>query len=142
MREPGIGGLIKQLDSALAKEANNALRGLGLTTTQVRVLMEFRDAPDRRLSMKSLEKRLHVAQPTVAGLVRRLREKGFVTTEVDPKDARIKVVTLTQRGLECAQEADAHIVQTEARLLAGFTDEERAMLQNMLHKVVQNIYGE
>ena len=84
------GTLIKQIHDGLEKQANNSLRPQDLTMAQVRVLIELRFAPERQMALKELERRLHVAQSTAAGIVARLEQKGFVESFGDANDRRIK----------------------------------------------------
>ncbi len=70
--------LIKQIHDGLEKQANNSLRSQDLTMSQVGVLIELRFSLEKQMTLKELERRLHVAQPTAAGIVARLEQKGFV----------------------------------------------------------------
>ena len=72
------GQLIKLLHDRLEKQANNTLRGKDLTMMQISVLMELQEAEQKQRSMKELERKFCVAQSTVAGIISRLEQKGFV----------------------------------------------------------------
>ena len=72
------GTLIKQIHDGLEKQANNSLRTQGLTMSQMGVLIELHFSPEKQMPLKELERRLHVAQSTAAGIVARLEQKGFV----------------------------------------------------------------
>ena len=72
------GQLIKLLHDRLERHANNTLRGKDLTMMQVAVLMELQEAEQKQRSMKELERKFCVAQSTVAGIISRLEQKGFV----------------------------------------------------------------
>lgn len=48
--------------------------------------------------MKELERYFGVAQSTIAGVVSRLEQKGFVEAFGDAADKRIKVVHITPAG--------------------------------------------
>lgn len=64
--------LIKQIHDHMEKHANNSLRSQDLTISQVGALVELYSAPEKQLSLKELEKLLHVAQSTSAGIISRL----------------------------------------------------------------------
>lgn len=49
------------------------------------------------MTFKEIEKDLHVAQSTTAGLLGRLQEKNLIHCCDDSKDKRIKVACLTQK---------------------------------------------
>ena len=92
------GQLIKLLHDRLEKQANNTLRGKELTLMQISVLMELQKAEQKQRSMKELERKFCVAQSTVAGIISRLEQKGFVEAFGDASDKRIKVVHITAAG--------------------------------------------
>lgn len=133
------GMLIKQIHDGLEKNANNALREDNITMTQIGTLIELSNAPNRELTLKELEKRLHVAQPTAAGIVSRLEDKGLVEGAAGREDKRIKIVHITKCGLNCCTNADTKMHQAEEQLLDGFSEEEKENFNNYLERVLNNI---
>lgn len=131
--------MIKQVHDALEKQANNAMRPQGMTMAQFGVLMLLREAPDRQLPLKELERRLHVAQSTAAGLIVRLEQKKMVESFGDPADRRIKMVRMTPAGLACCREADVNMLNAETMILSGLTDTEREIFTSLLTKVRDSI---
>lgn len=135
LHEDDCGFYIKHINDALQRDSNNDLRSQDLTLAQITVLLELEGAPDRELPLKELEKRLQVAQSTAAGIVVRLEHKKFVEAFSSPQDKRIKIVRMTQAGLDCCGDARLHMKQTEERLLAKLTEAERATFVGLLKKV-------
>ena len=58
---------------------------------QSHVLLKLQDTLIERMTFKEIEKDLHVAQSTTAGLLGRLREKNLIHCCDDSKDKRIKL---------------------------------------------------
>lgn len=133
------GTLIKQIHDGLEKQANNSLRTQGLTMSQMGVLIELHFSPEKQMPLKELERRLHVAQSTAAGIVARLEQKGFVAGFGDASDRRIKMLRITPAGEECCQLADQHMVASEETLLSGLTEAERAAFFALLERVAGNL---
>lgn len=133
------GAMIKQLHDEIEKLANSSLRSQDLTMAQMHVLMELKAASERQLSLKELERLLHVAQSTTAGIVTRLEQKGFVETFGNNQDRRIKIVRITDSGLDCCASAEEHIQRTEAHLLSGLTEPERILFRDLLQKVCRSL---
>lgn len=127
--------LIKQLHDCLEKDTNNKLRDQELTMAQGGALIELHNVEEKQLTLKELERRMHVAQSTAAGIVVRLEQKGLVESFGDPADRRIKMVRMTQKGEACCREADKNMEQTEHRLLQPLTEEEQKTLLDLLGKV-------
>lgn len=127
--------LIKQINSELEKNANNALRGDNLTASQISVLIALNEAPERRMDMKQMERKLHVAQSTLAGIAVRLEEKGFIESMNSEKDKRVKVIRITPEGQKCYVRARKNADEAERQLLSSLTETERQILLSLLLKV-------
>ena len=133
------GFLIKQIHDRLEKRANNALRSQGLTLMQMSVLMALQETEEGQLSMKAMERHFQVAQSTIAGIVARLEQKGFVEAFGDASDKRIKLVRITPEGNACCEEGSYYREEAEETLLQGFTKEERAILNALLVRAADNV---
>ncbi len=135
MSKKRCGKLIKQIHTTLEKNANNAFREAELTMAQVDVLMELGSAPGFTLSLKELEKELLLSQPTVAGLVSRLVQKGLVEYCYDANDKRIKLACMTESGKKHRDRIVMLLDGAENRLLGGLTDTEKDIFIALLEKV-------
>ena len=113
------GRLIKQIHDEIQKTVNNALRSQDMTLAQLEALLELDQAPENQLSLKELERRLHIAQSTTAGIIMRLEQKGFVEGFGDSGDRRIKLVRLTPAGADCLILAQESRTDIEGKLLSG-----------------------
>lgn len=133
------GALFKQIHDSLEKQANNYLRPQGLTVVQMRVLVELNLTPEKQMTLKEMERRLHVAQSTAAGIVARLEQKGFVESFGDAADRRIKLLRITPEGEDCCRRAEQSMAETEAMLLHGVTESEYAVLMDLLKRIAQNL---
>lgn len=133
--DTSCGMYIKQINSALEKNANNTLRKQDLTFAQVSALLAIRDFPEQKISLKELEKILHVAQSTTAGIISRLEQKGLVTGFGDSTDKRIKLVQITPMGEKYCREAEQNMKEAEENLLSGLTETEKSIFNSLLQKV-------
>lgn len=133
------GALIKKINDEMEKNANNVLRAEDLTFSQIGALLELNSAPEGRLTLKELEKRLHVAQSTAAGIVSRLERKALVEAFGDPQDRRIKIIQITSKGIERVQTADLHRMEAEELLLSGLTETEKSIFYSLLKKVCDTL---
>lgn len=137
--ERTYGIMIKQIHDYMEKNANNNLRSQGLTMAQVGALMELHSTEERQMSLKELERRLHIAQSTAAGIVVRLEQKGFLESFGDAADRRVKMVRMTPKGEKCFQSAEENMKCADENLLGSLTMEERATLLHLLKKVCDGI---
>ncbi len=131
--------LIKQIDDTLQKKGNNENRKAGVTFAQMTVLMTLCDASDKQLSLKELEKILHVAQSTTVRIVMKLEDKGFVDSFGDPSDKRIKYIRITPLGEQCCNDARQSMADCESDLLSPLTEAERPLFADMLKRIRKHL---
>lgn len=127
--------LIRQIHTEWEKSANNMLRRDGLTLSQITVLMELYKAESHQMELKQLERHLHVAQSTTAGIVHRLEQKGFVDVLPSPSDRRVKSVRITPEGQTCCDNARVSMRLEEEHFTAALTGDEQEQLITLLQKV-------
>lgn len=132
------GVFIKQIHDELERQINNQLRSEDLTMAQVGTLVILNRTSESRMPLKELERKLHVAQSTALGIVSRLERKGLVECFGDPADRRVKMVQITDNGIHCCHMAVRHVKMAEEHLLAGLTDEERAVFYTLLLKLCKS----
>lgn len=135
MQPDSCGKLIKLISDEMRKNANNAMRSQDMTMSQLGALLELNQAPEKQRSLKELEQSLHVAQSTVAGIISRLEQKGFVEAFGDAADRRIKLVRITPAGCECVVNAEKDMAHAEQKLLSALTETEREIFYVLLQKV-------
>ena len=79
---------------------------------------------------------------TVNGIVERLEEKRLLTRSVSPGDGRCKLLHLTEEGRCFYQEFIAITEEVHRQAEQGFSPEELALLQELLHRVADNLTRE
>jgi DNA-binding MarR family transcriptional regulator len=139
LHENHCGPYIKQIHDTLEKMANNSLRDKDITMAQVQLLTVLYNSLDGRYPLKELENLLAVSQATVAGIVRRLEEKGFVSGYVSADDKRVKFAHITDSGKAICEAAQTEMERTEQQLTASLTPEERVIFALLLKKVSANL---
>ena len=133
------GSLIKQINEALERRANRDLKRIGITLSQLSVLLLLEDAPHGTMTLKELERRLCCAQSTTHGLVTRLSIKELVESREDPDDGRIRIITLTPQGFQCCEAAGQQIRAVEEELLSSLRPEDRPVFVRCLKQVNEHL---
>ncbi len=131
--------LFKQIHDALEKRVNNGMREIKLTFSQVSVLRTLSNASGCQMSMKELEKALHVAQSTTARIVQNMERNGLVDSFGDASDKRVKYIRLTEKGKILNEAAQQRKDADEAAMFSGFSEEEKQMCLSMLERVKRNL---
>ncbi|MGI6212080.1 MAG: MarR family winged helix-turn-helix transcriptional regulator [Anaerovoracaceae bacterium] len=129
-----VAELIKQINDELEKNANNAMRPMGITMAQLGMLVHLHEGGGQ-LSMKQLESRIRVAQSTTVGIESRLEAKGLVESFISDKDHRVKIVRITKAGEEMYAAARQNMDEAETRLVRSLSEEERDTLIRLLLKM-------
>lgn len=131
--------LLKQIHDVQEKNINNTLRNLDLTFSQINVLRALVHSADKQMSLKELEKILHVAQSTTARIVTKMESKGLIDSFSDASDKRIKYIRLTQFGEQYSSNAKQKLEEEETRLLSSLTETEKMVFVSLLQKITSNL---
>ncbi len=138
MPEPPVLHHFKMIHDYVEKQGNAYLKEVGLTLAQGHMLGFLKHSPDYRAPLKALEHHMKVAQSTTAGMATRLEQNGFVRIIPDPQDKRIKLVELTDKGLESIKFVKGSMRQIDNELFSDLTKEELEILKVLLKKVTDS----
>ncbi len=133
-RKIDCGEYIHWISDVLEKRTELLLAKGGLTLSQMMVIESFRHSKDGYQTVQNIQNALHVAQPTVSGLVKRMEKKGLLK-RVDSKDKREKVLTLTEEGKDAINNARNGMLSIESILLASLNEEEIEQFRKLLDKI-------
>ena len=82
---------------------------------------------------------LRVKPSTANGVLDRMEEKGLVRRSVSGRDARRRLISLTEKGREQQALFQESFLDTERAMVQGFTPEERELLLGLLDRVIENM---
>jgi len=134
-----IGFIIKLINDSITVHVNTSLKPYELTMSQINVLGYLHENEDKLVSQKELEKQLHVSHPTIVGILKRLEKKGLIKTFLNPNKKTMKIVTLTEYEAELFKNLNRGKKEFENKLLAGFTDDEKSQLEELLIRLHRNV---
>ncbi|MDO4547103.1 MAG: MarR family winged helix-turn-helix transcriptional regulator [Clostridia bacterium] len=135
-----IGFLIKLIHDDIDRRLNDGLRTVDMTASQGAVLAFLRNRGEQPTDIRTVQSYLGIAHPTVCGLVRRLKAKGFLQIGIDPHDRRARILHMTPKGWEMFEQApDGDDSTVEDLLLRGLKDEEIVELRRLLTLLHENV---
>jgi DNA-binding MarR family transcriptional regulator len=102
----------------------------GLPYSELKILMLFDG--ERYLTVKGIAQKLEVAKSRVTKLIDGLRKRGLVEQIYDPKDARIKLISLTPKGQRKSKEIGALQHELHRTILLQMDAEERKHMLSYL----------
>ena len=140
--EEDCGFMIMRIDRILMRHLEESLEDFDLTPSQIRFVMYMARCGDRPVSMKEIEERFDVAQPTVAGIMKKLERRGFVELAQSPSDRRAKNARLTDAGRELVRSQEHHRILMENRLMDSLEPDERERLRDMLSRILDDLSPE
>ena len=133
------GMMIRLIDDAATEIAGREAGDIDLTLSQIRFVYYLGEQDGRPVTMRELEDRFGVAQPTVAGIMKKLEHRGMVSLDPSPVDRRAKVATLTERGLGAVSELRELRQRVEDRILAPLDPGERPVFKDMLRRLCEGL---
>jgi DNA-binding MarR family transcriptional regulator len=118
----------------------NALAGMELTAAQGHIMgyLAHRQEPP---CSKDIEEAFHLSHPTVSGLLARLEKKGFIEFRPDETDRRCKRIYILEKGRQCHNVMHQTIMDNEARMVEGFSEEEKERFYELLNRAIDNMGG-
>lgn len=138
MPQKNVGYLIKVINDKLKANADTDLKQYRLTFAQSRVLA-FLNNSDGSATQKEIEVFLEVSHPTVAGIVSRMEQNGYLATRTDDSDKRNKIVSLTPRAKKIIADIEIRISKNEHSLLAPLSAEDAKRLKELLFTVYNHL---
>jgi DNA-binding MarR family transcriptional regulator len=128
-------GRLHRLADALNDELDLVYQKFGVGDGEFDVLATLRrSGPPFELTPGALCAGTMVSSGAVTKRVDRLCAAGLVSRRVSDHDARSRVVKLTARGRSLIDRAFTQHIANEHRLVAAFTERERAQLAGLLEK--------
>lgn len=116
-----------------AQYRSDALAPMGLKACHASYLAEIYAHPG--ISQDQLAKRICINKSNVARQVAILEESGFITRRPSESDKRIMMLYPTQKTIETLPVIEPLLNQWEACLTSDLTDEETALLEQLLNKM-------
>ena len=118
------------------------MKPLGITRSQWSVLAALSRRPDEGVMQVDLAREMDVGKVTIGGLIQRLEKIGYVRREVDARDLRVRRVFITAGGFEIIRQMEQLGGDHNARTLAGISETDLKIAEDVLAKVKANIRAE
>ena len=133
-----FGHLIRILHWCTDQAMTNALETMELTASQGRI-MGYISRCEKPPCPRDVEEAFQLSHPTVSGILSRMEQKGFLELRPDPDDRRCKRIYILPKGIQCHERMHQTILETEERLVQGFTQQEREVFFQLLKRAIDNM---
>lgn len=115
---------LKRISKALDHYLDSILGNYDITASQARILRYLIDHQNEVITQKDICMAWDLKHTTVIGLLRRLQEKGLVTTVTDSKNRRCSNVLLTEKGRQLSTVIVENLKRGDRKLTEGLTADE------------------
>ena len=129
----------RQISIQLELLANRVMAQKGLTTIQAHMLPYILAHSAQGTSLTDIHREFGYSMAALSGLVKRLREKGYVRVEPCVQDDRRKLLFGTRKGEEVRDFLDRTILRAQDQLYREFSAQELAELDRLQKKMLHNL---
>jgi len=134
--EESLGYLMRQILNILGQEVEQQLAHTGLTNAQWKPL--FKLYIKQASTAAELARECGLDAGAMTRMLDRLEAKGLCTRERTAADRRVVTISLTEAGLEAARQIPEVLSRVQNANLAGFSEQEFAMLKGFLRRILHN----
>lgn len=129
----------RQISIRMEIWANRAVAQQGLTAVQANMLLYILRHSDQGTSLTAIHQEFGYSMAELSGLLKRLREKGYVRVERCEGDDRRKLIFGTEKGAQAQESLDRAICEMQDQLYGSFTPEELRTLDHLRKKMLHNL---
>ncbi len=135
--DDALGFLMHRTSLRYRCEVGRRLKAYDVTTEQWSVLCRLKERDG--LTQKELAERIVKDQPNLTRMLDKLQQKGLTQRIDNPNDRRAFFIHLTPEGETLLETLIPLAKEVSTEALCGFTQEEAALLKNLLNRVWQNL---
>ena len=117
---------------------NRRLKDIGLTSGLYGILLCIYDDYKSPKSQQDIAKRLNMNDGTIAKALRKLEDKNMIQRSPNPDNRRQNLISLTDTGLNIAEEYNNLDEKWEKDIFEGLTSDEIIDLKWDLHRITLN----
>lgn len=128
--------LIKKAALEAEKVQMPILQSHDLSVAQYKFLKYLYNAPKDSVRIVDLETYYSMTHPAAIDILKVLEKKGYTTRNVNPEDARSKIVSLTDKAYLEQRELEGLGDKMEESVTKNLSEEEKKEMIRLLHKLM------
>ena len=129
--------LLAQLSQSYRGLSDNFMEQIAMHRAQATLLCRL--FVQDGMTQSEIADQLSVQGATITNMLKRMEETGLVRRERDHEDNRLVRVYLTDEGRQKERAIVAQFVKVEETIFAGFSEEERTLLRQLLGQMLANM---
>ena len=128
------GHAIRRLHQISVGIFHQEVEKLNLTPLQYAALMAVRQQPG--IDQRTLARLIALDTSTTAGVVDRLEARGLLARQLSPQDRRVRLLQITEAGVQLLDEAEPAVAHVQAMILAPLTPAQQRTFMRLLQRLV------
>ena len=133
-----FGREVQNVANRFRRLGDENLQKEGITISQLRVIA-YISGHGEEVCQKSLEEHFDIRRSSVTGLLQNMEKSGLLVRCSSRSDARVKLVSLTEKGKTLDEKLWNYIHGLESELMQGFSNEEKELLSVFLQRMLENL---
>lgn len=136
-----IGSKIRIVNNYIDKFFHTSWEKAGIEPTRMQcaTLHYLRNHKGEDVFQKDLEVAFSISGATVTNILKVMEKDGLITRVPMEKDARLKKLQMTSKGMQYDEVARSNVIRLEEGMEKGFTEEELTRFREYLDRLTQNI---
>lgn len=136
-----IGHKIRLIHNSIDRYFHTSWERAGIEPTRMQcaTLRYLRIHAGEDVFQKDLEAAFSISGATATNILKVMEKEGLITRIPMEKDARLKKLEMTKKGIQYDKASHANVVRLEEGMEKGFTEEELAIFREYLDRLTQNI---
>lgn len=137
-----IGIEVKRLDNEIHSRmaVYRSEKGQGeLTMMQSWILGFIYRNPEKEIFQKDIEAKFSIARSTATGILQLMEKNGYIRRVSLPRDARMKKLELTPKGVQMQEITIENIQRMENKLREGISKEDIDVFFRVIRKMRSNV---
>ena len=103
------------------------------------IIKYIKENPQKGIFPRDIVKRFCLTRSTVAGILQKMEQNGYIEMQSYPGDARLKKIVLTEKGYEASHLVIQHIQRMERLLVKDMTADDIDCLFQLTQKIRENL---
>ncbi|MDS0524209.1 MarR family transcriptional regulator [Clostridium sp. SHJSY1] len=141
MDELLIGKKINILAKRIHRRIDKETTQYGITSVQGRILgfIHYKKSKEMETFQKDIEEELDIRRSSVTSVLQLMEKNGLIERISVSKDARLKKIVVTKKGMEIHESVINIIMEIEKSLKDELSDDEEKLLLNLIDRLSKKI---
>lgn len=141
MKNNDIGKQLVYLNRLIKRKMEKETQGelMKISMANGHVLFYLYENRNRDIFQKDFEEDFEITRSTASKILSLMETKGLVERSAVEGDARLKKITMTEKGEEMRHKIIAGKKRIEKQLIGGFSQEELDQLSEYLQRMKENV---